>query len=671
MKQLVLIGNPNCGKTTLFNLITHSYEHVGNWPGVTVEKKVGLMHNHTDKYYITDLPGVYSLCPLTLDESITTTYFLNEEFDGLIHVIDASQIERSFQLTIQLLEYQKPIIIALNMVDITDSLGIQLNVNLLQEIWGIPVIPIVARKGQGLTVLRTAICNMETQTLPKFKLHYGEPIENAIKDITKLLQVDNPLSSRWRAIQFLEGNKLVENAMTLEDKNQQIHDLKKVLTAELHQPDRIHSIQSTIRSIRESTIQQTMSLIQTENNTRKNRYFQKIDSLVTHPVWGIPIFLGLMFIIFKITFDWLGTPVSDLFAYGLENILTPWIADLLIHIQTSQFVIDLITSGLISGVGGVLVFVPQIFLLFLMISIIEDSGYMTRIAFNLDRIMQAFGLNGKTLIPMIISFGCNVPGAMATRTIEQPRERLITLLLTPLMSCSARLPVYSLLVGTFFVHYQSLVVFSLYVLGIIVALGLAILFSKFTKSNEKTMFFIEWPTYHLPSWKTLWCSTWEKTQNFVKKAGTFILGGTVLIWVLAYIGPTGVHVEMNESLLARIGSWIAPVFAPLGFSSWESGVALITGFLAKEIVVATMNIVYSAPDEQTLSQAISYAFTPLQAYSFMVFILLYIPCIATVAVIHRETRSWKWTLFSIGYSLVIAYALSFIVYQIGRLFLGN
>lgn len=368
-----------------------------------------------------------------------------------------------------------------------------------------------------------------------------------------------------------------------------------------------------------------------------------------------------------LTFDWLGSPLADLLDQFFSGPLTDWLSKLLSLIGASPFIKELVLSGIVSGVGGVLVFVPQIFILFFFISLLEDSGYMARVAMVMDRFMEAIGLNGKAFIPMIIGFGCNVPGVMATRTIEQPKERLLTILLLPFMSCSARLPVYALFAGTFFAKNQAIVVFFLYVLGIVVALGLAKLFSATLLKDESSVFVIELPPYRMPQALTLWRSTWDKGKGFVRKAGTFIFGGSVAIWLLTYVGPKGIGVSMDDSFLAVIGSVLAPILAPLGFGTWQAGASLITGFLAKEVVVSTMNIIYHAKDMDVLQGAIVQHFTPLSALSFMAFVLLYTPCLATVATIRKETGARKWMFVSIGCALTVAYTISFLIYEGGKL----
>jgi ferrous iron transport protein B len=394
---------------------------------------------------------------------------------------------------------------------------------------------------------------------------------------------------------------------------------------------------------------------------------EKIDAIVTNKILGLPIFFLLMYLMFMLTFDWLGFPLSDLLDSFITGTLSTAIENLLHAAGASAFIHSLILDGIVAGVGGVLVFVPQIFILFFFISLLEDSGYMARVALVMDRLMEAVGLNGKAFIPMMIGFGCNVPGIMAARTIETPKERLLTIILTPLMSCSARLPVYALFVGAFFVQQKAFIVLSLYILGVAVALILAKLFSSTILKGETSFFVIELPPYRLPQFQALWRSTWDKGKGFVKKAGTFIFAGSVFIWLLSYIGPGGMDVALDDSFLAAIGGFIAPLFEPIGFNTWQAGASLITGFLAKEAIISTMNIIYFVPDEASLQGLLSDYFTPLAGYSFMVFILLYIPCLATVATIYKETGSKKWTAFSMGYALIIAYLLALIIYQGGKL----
>jgi ferrous iron transport protein B len=663
MQQIGLFGNPNTGKTSLFNALTGSYEYVGNWSGVTVEKKVGTLRKQ--KGLLIDLPGVYSLHPISKDERVATNFLLYEEFSSILNIVDASQLERNLHLTIQLLEFGKPMIIGLNMMDVAKGRGIQIDYQKLWEALEVPVYPIVARKEIGVDKL--------LDVLPKAKQHtpllipYGLIIEQAIHRLVSLLPDGIKGSKRWYALQALEGNEVVlqewETLAPQTDWRTIITETEEAVRAQVQ----IKSLKQLIYQKRLSYIQEILAGCVTKEKEHGATFTEKLDQVVTHKVLGIPIFLVCMFLLFKVTFDWVGTPLSDMLDGFISGSFSDGVKGLLEKIGANAFIEAVILDGIIAGVGGVLVFVPQIFLLFFFISLLEDSGYMARVATVMDRLMEKVGLNGKAFIPMIIGFGCNVPGVMAARTIEQPKERLLTIVLTPLMSCSARLSVYSLFVAAFFKEHQALIVLSLYVLGVVMALVLAKVFSSTLLRNEATYFLIELPPYRVPQWKTLLRSTWDKGKGFVKKAGTFIFGGSVLIWFLSYAGPGGLNVEMEDSFLALVGGVIAPLLVPLGFGTWQAGVALLTGFLAKEVVVSTMSIIYKTPNIDKLQELMGNYFTPLGAYSFLVFMLLYIPCLATVAVIQKETDSKKWTLFSIGYALILAYGLSFLIYQGGKL----
>ncbi|MBO9130334.1 ferrous iron transport protein B [Bacillus sp. 165] len=663
MQQIGLFGNPNTGKTSLFNSLTGSYEYVGNWSGVTVEKKVGKLRKREG--ILIDLPGVYSLQPLSKDERVATNFLLAEKFSSILNIIDASQLERNLHLTIQLLEYGKPMIIGLNMIDVAKVRGIEVDYRKLEKELGVPVYPIVARKELGVNTLLEVL--PEAKQHPSLLIPYGTIVEQGIHRLASLLPEGIQGSKRWYAIQALEGNEMVlqewERIAPPAAWRTIIAETEEMIRAQ--QPAK--SLKQFIYQKRLSYIQGILAGCVTKEQRQRTTLTEKIDQIVTHKALGIPIFLICMFLLFKITFDWVGTPLSDMLDGFIAGSLSDGVKALLETIGANTFIEAVILDGIIAGVGGVLVFVPQIFLLFFFISLLEDSGYMARVATVMDRLMEKVGLNGKAFIPMIIGFGCNVPGVMAARTIEQPKERLLTIVLTPLMSCSARLSVYSLFVAAFFKEHQALIVLSLYVLGVVMALLLAKIFSSTLLRNEASYFVIELPPYRMPQWKTLLRSTWDKGKGFVKKAGTFIFGGSVLIWFLSYAGPGGLNVEMEDSFLALIGGIIAPLLIPLGFGTWQAGVALLTGFLAKEVVVSTMSIIYKTPDIDKLQGLMGHYFTPLGAYSFLVFMLLYIPCLATVAVIQKETGSKKWTFFSVGYALILAYGLSILIYQVGKL----
>lgn len=664
--QVALLGNPNTGKTSLFNSLTGSYEYVGNWSGVTVEKKVGILRDN--KGSLIDLPGVYSLNPISKDEIVVTQFLLEESFDKILNIIDASQLKRNLQLTIQLLEYGKPMVIGLNMMDVAKKRGIIINEHEFSKRLGLPVIPVIARTRLGIHfLLEKLTISKENQKRNPLVIYYGEIIEDAIHKIERLIP-DTRLEKRWLAIQYLEGNSRIEEFLSTFCNAKQLSQIAELANNKLLEQNQ-RSLHQEIYYIRDRFIQDILNdSIEYKKQEKKNAS-EIIDQLVTNRILGIPIFLGLMYLMFMLTFNWLGLPLSDLLDSFFSGPLTNWVNFILYAIGANDFIRALILDGIIHGVGGVLVFVPQIFILFFFISLLEDSGYMARVATVMDRIMQGMGLNGKAFIPMIIGFGCNVPGVMAARTVEQPKERLLTIVLTPLMSCSARLPVYALFVSAFFNRYQALVVLSLYVLGIMLALLLAKLFSKTVFKNEQSFFIIELPPYRFPQWTTLWRSTWDKGKGFVRKAGTFIFAGSVFIWTLSYVGPGGFDVPMDESFLAMIGGIFAPILSPLGFGTWQAAAALLTGFLAKEVVVASMGIIYAVP-EAGLQEVLLQAFTPVSAYSFMVFVLIYVPCLATLAVINKETGSKKWTLFSITYALIIAYILSFLIFQIGTILVG-
>lgn len=664
MTDIVLAGNPNTGKSSLFNTLTGSYEYVGNWAGVTVEKKIGTLKGGRGR--LIDLPGLYSLNPLSHDEEVASRFLLSEPFDSILNVVDASQLERNLNLTVQLLEYGKPLVIGLNMMDVARQNGLIIDAERLAQLLDVRVIPVVARSGKGAGELLEAITSHTPgEPIQPYYISYGELLETAAAELIQQMP-EGMGSTRWMAIQFFEGNTVVRAALEKAMDAVWLDQLYKDTEEAVRNRFGVRTLSQFIRKQRAEHIQDLLQQCIRRTKEGYLTFSERIDRIVTDKFLGIPIFLAFMYLTFKLTFEWIGSPLSDLLDAFINGPLrggTTWLLD---SIGAQDFIKALIFDGIFAGVGGVLVFVPQIFILFLIISFIEDSGYMARIASVMDRLMEMVGLNGKTFIPMIIGFGCNVPGIMAARTIEQPKERLLTIILTPLMSCSARLSVYSLFVGIFFKENQALVVLSLYVLGVVLALLLAKLFSSTILRQQESMFVVELPPYRIPQWKTLSRSTWEKGKGFVRKAGTFIFGGSVLIWLLTYTGPGGFNVEMNESFLAKIGGIIGYVLTPLGFGTWQAGAALITGFLAKEVVVSTMNIIYSAPDTAALQGMLAGHFTALQAYSFMAFILLYVPCLATVGVIRKETMSARWTWFSVLYALVVAYLISYLIVLVGR-----
>ncbi|CUY01903.1 ferrous iron transport protein B [Staphylococcus epidermidis] len=658
-----ILGNPNVGKTSLFNALTGSYEYIGNWSGVTVEKKVGKLKDNVGD--LVDLPGIYDLSPISKDETVVTDYLMSTSFTGMINIIDACQLKRNLNLTIQLMELNKPMIIGLNMIDVATQRGIKINYQALMRKLKVPVFPIVARKAKGTHSLLGELNYLEPHQRRAFKINYGTEIETAIQQICSIIKQDNMYPTerlRFIAIQYLIDNVQIYqelDAMILE----QLEPIKRKLSNATGQ-----STRQRIETVRNDYINQLLEDIVEYPEEDKQFFTSKVDRLLLNKYLGIPIFLGIMWLIFQTTFTWIGTPLSDQLDAFISGPLSDWIKSDMNTLHITSFLQDLITDGIIAGVGSVLVFVPQIVVLFFFISLLEDSGYMARIAVLMDKTMESIGLSGKSFIPMIIGFGCNVPSIMAARSIENEKERLITILVVPFMSCSARLPVYALFVGAFFSAHQSLVVLSLYVLGIVVALLVSTLLNKLILKDNQSVFIVELPTYRVPSFKTLWRSTWEKAKGFVKKAGTFIFGGSVVIWTLTYIGPHGVNVPINQSFMHMIGQGFANLIAPLGFGSWQAGATLIPGFLAKEVIISSMAILYSS-SESGLTQVIQQQFTPLSAYAFMIFILLYVPCISTVATIRKETSSWKWTLLAVVYPILTAYILTFVFYQVSQLFI--
>ncbi|MDF2558511.1 MAG: ferrous iron transport protein [Bacillales bacterium] len=659
--EIALLGNPNTGKTSLFNQLTGTYAYTGNWSGVTIEKKVG--HIKNSKNILIDLPGLYSINPISRDEAVVTNYFINEKCDQMVNVIDASQLERNLHLTLQMLESNIPMVIALNMVDVAKNRGIHIDIQKLSKRLHSPVMPVIARTGQGCKEL-VEVTNSPLDRHEHNLVYYGPEFDRVVEKLAALLPVDH--SPRWYALQILEKNKEVIHY--LRDKIGR-HDVGLIIDEFNTKITEKHGKKAPafLYECRLKAIQSIINECVTLSKNVKETGTEKIDKIVTHPLLGIPIFFGLMYLMFYITFDWFGSPLSDALDGFINGTLVGWIESLLNNMNASSFIHSLIVDGIIAGVGGVIIFVPQIFVLFTFISLLEDSGYMARVAFVMDRALEKVGLNGKSFISMIIGFGCNVPGIMTARSIETPRERLFTILLTPLMSCSARLPVYALFVGAFFSGKQGNVVFGIYVLGIVMALILAKIFSMTLLKGETSFFVIELPPYRVPQALSIMKSTWDKGKGFLQKAGTFIFAGSVAVWVSVNLGSGGWGVDMQDSYFAAVGKFLAPIFEPLGFGTWQAAASLMTGIFAKEAVVSTMNVIYHAPTDAALTEAVTGLFTPLSSISFMVFTLMYIPCLATIATIYKETYSKKWTIFSIVYALVVTYVLCLVIYQVGTL----
>lgn len=666
-KELVvaLAGNPNSGKTSLFNELTGSRQHVGNWPGVTVEKKEGRLKFEGIDFKVVDLPGTYSLGAYTEDEVIARNFIIYDKPDVVINVVDATNLERNLYLTMQLLEMNANLVIALNMSDEAKAKGIEIDKDKLSQILKVPVVMTVATKGEGVKELLENVLKAVEFKGERYRIDYGKELEEGISELESLIKEDEELSKkffpRWLAIKFIEND---ENIMKEFSSKTALMEKVKLIQKKLEGIFG-EDAEVVVADKRYGVISGIVKECVKKRSTPEERYTlsDRIDRIVTNKYLGIPIFLVAMWAVFEFTFA-LGNPLSDwieMFFDWLGEVTASWLES----IAAPDILISFIRDGIIAGVGSVLVFIPPIFLLFFAISVLEDSGYMARAAYVMDRFMTALGLHGKSFIPMLIGFGCNVSGIMATRTLENKEDRLVTILVNPLMSCAARLPVYVLFAGAFFAENQGIVVFSIYLLGIVLAVIMAKIFKKFLFKGRTAPFVMELPPYRVPTLKGLLIHMWERGSLFVRKAGTIILGVVVLVWILSSL-PAGVEYASAESYIGRLGSAVAPILKPAGFGTWEAASALIFGILAKETVVGTLGVVYGAEGD-ALFEAIRQHFTPLSAYAFMVMTLIYIPCVAAIAAIRRETNSWKWTFFAIGYTLVLGWLMAVLVYQGGRI----
>ncbi|EKY26275.1 ferrous iron transport protein B [Clostridium celatum] len=585
MKTIALLGNPNVGKTTLFNSLTGANQRVGNWAGVTVDKKEGSFND----FNIIDLPGIYAMDTYSNEEKVSKDFLENGQVDLILNIIDASNIDRNLYLTMQLKRFKKPIILAVNMIDVAEKKGINIDYDKLSKLLDVTVIPIQASKEEGIDDIKAAL----------EKINYKTIDEN-----------DYNFSSEK------ETYKYIENILD----------------------DCTEKVNSTHKSTKE-----------------------KLDNIMLNPWLAYPIFFAIMALTFQITFSWIGQPLSDLLDTLLNDSLVPLIENL-IHGMSPWFQ-SLILDGIIGGVGGILVLLPIILSLFACITVLEDSGYMARVAFIMDKIMRKMGLSGKAFIPMIVGFGCSVPAIMTARTLESEKDRKLTALLIPLMSCNARLPVYSVFAAVFFPDKIGLIVASLYFLGILLAFILGIIFKHTIFKNEEEPLLIELPEYKLPSLKNLFNQLYEKTKGFLVKAGTLIFAMSIVLWFLSNFNFNGMT-DVNNSILSSIGGFIAPIFKPLGFGNWQSSVSLLTGLIAKETVVSSMGVIFAGD----LSAMLPLHFTTLSALSFLVFVLLYTPCITVVGTMKKEFGT-KITLFSVFYQLSLAWIVSFLVFNIGSLFI--
>ena len=657
--KIGLAGNPNVGKTTLFNNLTGLHQHVGNWPGKTVEQAVGHFEEDNKRFEVIDLPGNYALSAHSIEEIVSRDFIVDEESDAIINIVDAANLERNLYLTVQMMELNANMGVCLNMNKIARKNGITVDVDKLSELLGVPVIEIEANSDIGHKDLLKMIEDLKSNPInSKDKLVYGNELKEHLQDLVDVISKDKNLldvSAFWTAIKLLEDDEIVMDKVQQSSMSNPIFlEVRKVKD---HLKD-IYGVsaEEVIADARYAYIDGLINECVKLPENRQLTLSEKIDKVVTNRILGIPIFLIIMWVVFQVTFT-IGAPFQDLLDAGFSAL-----GDAVTAGMGENMISSLLVDGVIGGVGSVLSFVPQIILLFLLLSFLEDSGYLARAAFVMDRVMhKVLGLHGKAFIPMILGFGCGVPGIMATRTMEHEEDRLVSMMLIPFMSCTARLPVYLMFVGIFFASNEGNVIFSLYLLGVIVAIIVAAILKKSLFKGVSTPFVMELPSYKLPTLRGVLMHTGEKTWGFVRKAGTIILAAAIIVWVLSYF-PAGVDYGSQGSLIGQIGTVIAPVFSPLGFGHWQAAVALLFGMVAKEVVVATLTSVLGGS-----TAALATIFTPLTAYAFMVFVLLYIPCFATIGTIKQESNGWRWPLIMVCVTLVTAFIVSFLVFHVGLL----
>lgn len=670
------IGNPNCGKTTLFNAFTGANLKVANWPGVTVEKVEGAIRRHNMNIHLVDLPGTYSLTSYTMEEIVSRDFILSDEVDVIINVVDASALERSLYLTLQLLELGKPVVMALNMMDIVEKRGMEIDLHRLPEMLGIPVIPVSARKRRGLDVLlHAAIHHRDAKhTDPLIHDHkavgahrldhkmyamvYSDPIEDRIDQLIAELEVKYPdiINPRWHAIKLLEQDQEVMKKHPVDrpdilDKNYETQIIR----------EKYDFIEEIIHEV----------LLHKEES---DKITDRLDKVLTDRVWGIPVFLMIMAVVFFLTFtvgDVLKGYMEDFigwFGDGLEGLLTAW--------AVSDGLKSLIIDGVLGGVGTIITFLPNILILFLTLGFLEDSGYMARVAYVMEDIMSCLGLSGKAFIPLLLGFGCTVPAVMASRALEHKRDRFKVMLITPFMSCNARLTIYILFSEMFFGSHAMVVAYSMYLIGLVVAILVALLLHGIEKAQNRQTedyLLIELPEYKMPDLHTVAIYMWEKVKSYLEKAGTTIFVATILIWFLLNFGPSGYTSDAGESFGAILGHVLVPVFRPIGLGFWQICLALLAGISAKEVVVSSCAVLFGITNASSGAGMAEFAgdleaigFTSLNALCLMVFCLLYVPCAAALATIHKESGSWKWTFFEAFFQLATAWVVTFVAYHLLR-----
>lgn len=665
-----LAGNQNCGKTTLFNALTGSNQHVGNFPGVTVDRKSGEIKGAKD-CSVVDLPGIYSLRPYTQEEIVTRDYILNEKPDGIINIVDATNIERNLYLTLQLLELRVPMVLALNMMDEVRANGGTIDVKILSAALGIPVVPVTASKGEGVTELIDKALEVARERKKPVVTDFcadDSPVHRCIHAVVHLI-MDHALKinipPRFCATKLIEGDPRMAEQLGLDDNEKELLEHCIVEMESECNYDR----NEALADMRYTFIEQAVALSVVKCKESKEHIRSvKIDKILTGKYTAIPVFIGIMFLVFFLTFNVIGSGLSDLLSLGIDK-LTQLTDKGLTAYGINPVVHSLVIDGIFAGVGSVLSFLPIIVTLFFFLSILEDTGYMARVAFVMDKLLRKIGLSGRSFVPMLIGFGCSVPAIMATRTLVSNRDRKMTILLTPYMSCSAKIPIYAVFCAAFFKKYQALVMIGLYLTGMVLAVVMALIFKNTIFKGKPVPFVMELPNYRLPSAKSVAMLLWDKAKDFIQKAFTVIFVATIIIWFLQTF-DTRLNVVDNssDSLLALVGQFISPVFKPLGFDDWRVATSLISGFSAKEAVVSTMGVLMNTGMSE-LGGALSSVFTTLSAVSFLIFTLLYTPCVAAVATIKRELRSGLKTVGVVILQCTVAWLCAFAVYQIGSLML--
>ena len=694
--KLALVGNPNCGKTTLFNAMTGGRDYVGNWPGVTVEKKEGrvkqpnlgqvgqdAIFTHGHDITLVDLPGIYSLSPHSMEELVARRFIVEEKPDAIINIVDGTNLERNLYLTVQLMELERPMIIALNMMDEVEKQGDRIDVERLSLELGVPVIPISARTGLGIEALlaqaQQLIHAIHTQLHEGFNIEpddlYDDLTHMAHHRIGRLVEPyvqKAGLPLHWAQIKILEGDSLLRESLHLPEAiSKQVDEV----VAEYAAASPLGDNETMVADSRYRYVDRVCAAaLQRARRPEDPSPASRIDAILTHKIWAMPIFLGIMLLIFTLTFSTVGAWLSDLVSESIGSLLIPFVREALEASGAFTWLTGLVCDGILTGVGGVLTFLPQIAILFFCLSMLEDSGYMSRIAFIMDKPMRRFGLSGKSFIPLLMGFGCTVPAAMGARTMDNEKDKRMTILLLPFMSCSAKLPVYGLIAGAFFAKNRGLVIFSLYGLGILLGILSGLLFKKKLFQGQDAPFVIELPPYRVPTARNTFTHVWERVSHFLQKAGTIIFAMSVILWFLQnYSFQLTLVADASKSILGALGGLLAPLFKPQGFGTWQAAVALLTGLVAKEAVVSSLAMFYGfslSAQDTAIAAALSHTFTPRAAYAFLVFVLLYTPCVAAVSTMRRELNSRGWTAFAVAWQIAVAYVASFLAYSLLGLFMA-